>query len=110
MTDQFRPSAPVADRRSDRALAKAGASQGMGVLSYLLGGMGVYGALGWLGWHYLGQLWMMPVGIMVGIGLAILLSIRRFARGDVIDADIKRMLAERDRKQQYWMAEARRSG
>lgn len=79
----------------------------MAVLSYLLGGMAVYGGLGWLGWHLTGQLWMMPVGLVIGIGLALVLIVRRFSRGDVIDAELREVIAQRERDRAYWTAEAR---
>lgn len=80
----------------------------MAVLSYLIGGMAVYGGLGWVGSHFLHQAWMVPVGIVVGIGLALLLIVRRFSRGDVIDAELRHVIAKRDRDRAYWTAEARR--
>lgn len=85
-----------------------GASQGMGVLSYLFGGVLVYGGLGYLGWRQFDQVWMVAVGIVVGIALSFVLIIRRYARNDVIDAEVKAMIAERDRKRAYWAAEARK--
>lgn len=108
MTEPLTAPASGAHRRSTRAVSAAGVSQGMAVLSYLLGGVIVYGGLGWAGSHFLGQIWMLPVGIVLGIGLAVLLISRRFARGDVIDNEVKQMLAERERRQQYWAAEARK--
>jgi ATP synthase protein I len=81
----------------------------MAVLSYLLGGVLVYGGLGWLGSHYLDQIWMVPVGILVGIGLSVLLISRRYSRGDVIDQQLRQMLDDRERQQEYWAAEARKS-
>jgi F0F1-type ATP synthase assembly protein I len=80
----------------------------MGVLSYLFGGVLVYGGLGYLGWHYLDQVWMVPIGVLVGIGLAFVLIIRRYARSDVIEAEVEQMIAERDRKRAFWAAEARK--
>lgn len=81
----------------------------MAVLSYLLGGVLVYGALGWLGWHFLHQVWMLPVGIVIGMGLSVLLIVRRYARAELMDSQIKDLVAERDRKQQHWAALARNS-
>lgn len=110
MSEQLGTRAPETAGRSVRATSAAGASQGMAVLSYLLGGMVVYGGLGWAGWQFLHQLWMVPVGIVIGIGLALLLIVRRFSRGDVIDDELRQLIAQRDRDRDYWTAEARRGG
>ncbi|GAB3928435.1 hypothetical protein GCM10011575_12360 [Microlunatus endophyticus] len=93
-----------------RASASVGESQGMAVLSYLVGGVLVYGALGWLGWHFLGQLWMVPTGIVLGMGLSVLLIVRRYARADIMSAQIDDLVAERKRQQEQWSALARKQG
>jgi hypothetical protein len=36
------------------------------VLSYLIGGVLVYGGLGWLGDHFLGTSFLLPLGIVLG--------------------------------------------
>ena len=51
--------------------------QGMRVLSYLISGVLFYGALGWVGDHFLGTSFLLPVGILVGAGLGIYLTIKR---------------------------------
>ena len=38
----------------------------MRVLSYLISGVLVYGALGWVGDHFLGTRFLLPVGIVLG--------------------------------------------
>jgi F0F1-type ATP synthase assembly protein I len=81
----------------------------MAVLSYVIGGVLTYGGLGWLGWHFLHQLWMVPVGLVLGMGLSLLMVIRRYARADVLDAQIKELVAERDRQREHWTALARQS-
>jgi len=110
MTTQVTPSTDGARGNSVRASAKAGESQGMAVLSYLVGGVLVYGGLGWLGWHFLGQLWMVPTGIVLGMGLSVLLIVRRYARADIMDAQIKDLVDERKRQQDHWSALARKQG
>ena len=74
MTDQ-RPSA----KRSPGA--KAGDAQGMNlgmqVLSYLISGVLLYGAIGWVGDHFLGTRFLLPVGILLGAGLAVYMIIKR---------------------------------
>lgn len=107
MTTQVTPPAAGPDRGSVRASAKAGESQGMAVLSYLIGGVLVYGAVGWLGWHFLHQVWMLPAGILLGMGLSVLLIVRRYARADIMNAQINELVAERDRQREHWAALAR---
>ena len=51
--------------------------QGMRVLSYLISGVLFYGALGWVGDHFLGTSFLLPVGILLGAGLGIYLTIKR---------------------------------
>lgn len=61
-----------------------GMNQGMQVLSYLIAGVLLYGGLGWLGDHYLGTGFLLPVGIVLGAGFGIYLVVKRFgaeARG-----------------------------
>jgi F0F1-type ATP synthase assembly protein I len=61
--------------------AKAGDAQGMNlgmqVLSYLISGVLLYGAIGWVADHFLGTGFLLPVGIVLGAGLAIYLTIKR---------------------------------
>ena len=55
-----------------------GMNQGLQVLSYLIAGIGVYGLLGWVGDHFLGTGFLLPLGIIVGAALAIYVVIKRF--------------------------------
>ena len=55
--------------------------QGMRVLSYLISGVLLYGALGWLGDHFLGTRFLLPMGIVLGAAFGIYTIIRRFGRG-----------------------------
>jgi ATP synthase protein I len=71
--------------RQDEPRAKGGEkldgmNQGMRVLSYLISGVAVYGLLGWLGDHYLGTGFLLPVGIILGAALGVFVIIRRFGR------------------------------
>jgi ATP synthase protein I len=59
-----------------------GMNQGMRVLSYLISGVLVYGLLGWLGDHYLGTRFLLPIGILLGAGFGVYMVIRRFGRVD----------------------------
>ena len=59
-----------------------GMNQGMQVLSYLVSGVLLYGGLGWLGDHYLGTGFLLPVGIVLGAGFGIYLVIKRFGAAE----------------------------
>lgn len=55
-------------------------SDGWRILSYLLGGMILYGGLGWLIGHWTGISALFPLGMIFGIGLAVAMVIFRFTR------------------------------
>ena len=57
-------------------------NEGMRVLSYLLSGVLFYGFLGWLGDHFLGTHFLVPVGILLGAGFGVYTIIRRFGQVD----------------------------
>src|SRR5215469_6231822 len=44
---------------------------GWRILSYLLGGMILYGGIGWLIGHWTGISVLFPIGMLLGLGLAI---------------------------------------
>ncbi|SEF91867.1 Putative F0F1-ATPase subunit Ca2+/Mg2+ transporter [Thermomonospora echinospora] len=48
--------------------------------SYLLSGMAVYGGIGWLLDRWLGTSALLPIGILVGLGLALYLVYHRYGR------------------------------
>jgi hypothetical protein len=50
------------------------------VFSYLLSGMIVYGGLGWLIGRWVHSVLLFPIGMVVGLALAIVLVIFRFGR------------------------------
>jgi ATP synthase protein I len=52
-------------------------SDGWRILSYMLGGMTLYGGIGWLISHFTGISVLFPVGMIVGIGLSIVLIVYR---------------------------------
>ncbi|MGA4668566.1 AtpZ/AtpI family protein [Propionibacteriaceae bacterium Y1923] len=52
---------------------------GMVALSYFLSGILFYGGLGWAGAHYLGQAWMLPVGLVLGFVTSMYLVIKRYS-------------------------------
>ena len=53
---------------------------GWRILSYLLGGMILYGGIGWLVGHWTGITILFPLGMILGIGLSIALIIFRVTR------------------------------
>ena len=53
---------------------------GWRILSYLLGGMILYGGIGWLIGHWTGITILFPLGMILGIGLSIALIIFRVTR------------------------------
>jgi ATP synthase protein I len=55
-------------------------SDGWRILSYMLGGMILYGGIGWVIAHFTGISVFFPLGMLLGIGLSIALIIFRFAR------------------------------
>jgi ATP synthase protein I len=67
-----------------------GMDLGLRVLSYLISGVLVYGLLGWLGDHYLGTKFLLPVGIVAGAAFGVYVIIRRFGQiDDGISAGVK---------------------
>jgi len=59
-----------------------GMDLGLRVLSYLISGVLVYGLLGWLGDHYLGTKFLLPIGIVGGAAFGAYVIIRRFGQLD----------------------------
>lgn len=55
-------------------------SDGWRILSYMLGGMILYGGIGWVIAHFTGISVLFPLGMLLGIGLSIALIIFRFTR------------------------------
>jgi ATP synthase protein I len=55
-------------------------SDGWRILSYMLGGMILYGGIGWLIGHFTGIAILFPIGMILGIGLSVALIIFRFTR------------------------------
>lgn len=67
-----------AERKSQRSVKAHAVDQGVMVLSYLIGGVLVYGGLGWLGDRFFHTGFLLPLGIIVGAALAVYTIIRRF--------------------------------
>jgi len=98
----------AARARVDRASTtdrNAGMNQAMSALSYLVGGVIVYGGIGWLAGHWLHLQLLTGVGIVVGSGLAIYLIVQRFGRPG--DAAVESWIEEKKAKEAEW---ARRAG
>jgi ATP synthase protein I len=55
-------------------------SDGWQILSYMLGGMILYGGIGWLISRWTGIAVLFPVGMILGIGLSVSMIIFRFTR------------------------------
>jgi ATP synthase protein I len=66
------------DRDPDPGMPREGT--GWAVVSYLIGGMVLYGGIGWLigRWTHIDALF--PIGLLLGIGLSLALVIFRFTR------------------------------
>lgn len=58
----------------------SGMDHGMRVLSYLIAGVLFYGGLGWVGDHYLGTRFLLPIGIVLGAAGGCYVIIRRYGR------------------------------
>jgi F0F1-type ATP synthase assembly protein I len=69
--------------------------QGMRVLSYLISGVLFYGALGWVGDHFLRTSFLLPIGIVLGAGLGIYLTIKRLQATEVAQPTTKVTEGER---------------
>ncbi len=53
---------------------------GWSVFSYLISGMVVYGAIGWLVGHWTHLPLLFPLGMLAGLGVAILLIVLKYGR------------------------------
>jgi ATP synthase protein I len=58
----------------------ASAGSGYTYLSYMLGGMALYGLIGWLIGRWTHQAYLLPVGMIVGLALSVVLIIYRVTR------------------------------
>jgi ATP synthase protein I len=97
---------PTQDQpRSQWGEQSAGLNQGMRVLSYLIGGVVLYGLLGWVGDRYFHTTFLLPVGIVGGAALAIYVIIRRF--GQVESTTIDELAALRRQRATGRGAQAR---
>lgn len=58
---------------------RASTDDGLVALSYILSGIVFYGGLGWAGWRYLDQIWMLAAGLIAGMAASMFLVIRRYS-------------------------------
>ena len=56
------------------------ASEGWAILSYMIGGMALYGFVGWLAARWTGLPVLFPIGMLLGLASAIALIIFRVTR------------------------------
>jgi hypothetical protein len=71
---------PGGDRGPGQEPPQPRESDGWRILSYMLGGMILYGAIGWLVARWTGIAVLFPVGMILGIGLSIALIIYRVTK------------------------------
>lgn len=79
MTQQGKSNSHSEPNSPDTAQAD-GMNEGITVLAYLISGVAVYGAVGWLGDHFLKTSFLLPIGIVLGAAVGIYVIIRRFGR------------------------------
>ena len=65
---------------SERPGGERPEAAGWSVFSYMIGGMVLYGAIGWLIGRWTHVPLLFPIGMLVGLALAITLIILRFTR------------------------------
>jgi F0F1-type ATP synthase assembly protein I len=53
---------------------------GWAIVSYLIGGMVLYGGIGWLAGRWTHITALFPIGLLLGMGLALALVVFRFTR------------------------------
>lgn len=66
------------EKQSRNEATEPTGDDGMLVLSYVISGLLFYGGLGWLGDHYLHQNWMLPLGLILGLGFSTYSIIKRY--------------------------------
>jgi ATP synthase protein I len=57
-----------------------GGNEGWNIFGYLLSGMVIYGGLGWLVSRWTHVSLLFPLGMLIGLGLGVLLTILKFGR------------------------------
>jgi ATP synthase protein I len=76
MTAELKPGSSTPDQEPSQPRE----SDGWRILSYMLGGMILYGGLGWLVSRWTGIAVLFPLGMILGIGLSVAMIIFRMTR------------------------------
>jgi F0F1-type ATP synthase assembly protein I len=105
-TMKEQPKASYDQPKSQGGEKSDGMDMGLRVLSYLISGVMVYGLLGWLGDHYFGTRFLLPIGIVAGAAFGVYVIIRRF--GQVDDAAL--IAKAKDRSDQATVTEHAHDG
>lgn len=69
---------PATKRSGTQSSQAFNADEGMRVLSYILAGLIFYGGLGWIGDYLLHTGFLLPTGLIIGLGLSLFVIIRRY--------------------------------
>jgi F0F1-type ATP synthase assembly protein I len=80
LPDSGSPAAMTAGGDQHQEPPRLRESDGWQILSYMLGGMILYGGIGWLIGHWTGISILFPLGMILGIGLSVAMIIFRFTR------------------------------
>jgi ATP synthase protein I len=72
------PGRKAPDRKPEPPMPREGT--GWAIVSYLIGGMVLYGGIGWLVGRWTNIPILFPIGLLLGIGLSLALIIFRFTR------------------------------
>lgn len=78
MTDGMPAGSVRRSSEETRKASAAGEREGMRALSYVIAGPVVYGGLGWVGDHFLGTQFLLPVGAVLGIVLSVYMIVKRY--------------------------------
>jgi hypothetical protein len=78
----------------------------MSALSYLIGGVVVYGGIGWLAARFLHLEFLIPLGIVFGSGLSVYLIVRRFGKPG--DQAVESWIEQKKAKEAEWARKAGR--
>jgi ATP synthase protein I len=79
MADDRGPARP-GNKDRDGTGRKQDENAGWTIFGYLISGMTVYGGIGWLVGHWTHVSVLFPLGMLVGLGLAIVLIIYKYGR------------------------------
>ncbi|WP_114559348.1 hypothetical protein [Desertihabitans aurantiacus] len=78
MTDRISADRVLTGAERSRADNAAGEREGYRALSYVIAGPLAYGGLGWVGDHFLGTQFLLPLGLVLGLGLSVYMIIKRY--------------------------------